>query len=308
MQQAGLVYLRARWYAAGSSTFTSRDPFAGYAQQPYSLHPYQYAYSDPLRWTDPSGRFVECDVVINYQNPADWGVKCRFWTKEEWKAAWKETIGCPSSPYSSPYLPPPKDIGYLEGGDASVYWAVGGMTGAVEVVYDLYDFEFGLFASGSAGAYVLWGAEISAYMGIVEGWSSYKKDPGVHNYGGEFHALAGSVTLPFIRLVNVSGAYTLSKETGGTGRLEGKIVGIGGEAPLGNPSPIGGSWTVGYSQLLSTIPFHAKGVGQQDRTDAALFAAFILSRPLLTIQGRAFAVYWALENGRRWEYHRTSRP
>jgi RHS repeat-associated protein len=58
MQQAGLVYLRARWYAAGSGTFTSRDPFAGYAQQPYSLHPYQYAYSDPLLWTDPSGRCI----------------------------------------------------------------------------------------------------------------------------------------------------------------------------------------------------------------------------------------------------------
>jgi len=49
------VYLRARWYMPGQGTFPSRDPFAGFAEMPYSLHAYQYAYSDPVRWTDPSG-------------------------------------------------------------------------------------------------------------------------------------------------------------------------------------------------------------------------------------------------------------
>jgi RHS repeat-associated protein len=68
VQQAGLVYLRARWYAAGSGTFTSRDPFAGYAQQPYSLHPYQYAYSDPLLWTDPSGEVI-CPEFLPWCKP-----------------------------------------------------------------------------------------------------------------------------------------------------------------------------------------------------------------------------------------------
>jgi RHS repeat-associated protein len=50
-----LVYLRARWYDAGSGTFTSHDPFEGFPTRPYSLHPYQYGYSDPVQWTDPSG-------------------------------------------------------------------------------------------------------------------------------------------------------------------------------------------------------------------------------------------------------------
>jgi len=36
------VYLRARWYALGNGTFTSRDPFAGFPEMPYSLHAYQY--------------------------------------------------------------------------------------------------------------------------------------------------------------------------------------------------------------------------------------------------------------------------
>jgi len=58
LHHPGQVYLRARWYAPGQGTFPSRDPFAGWATRPYSLHPYQYAYSNPVRWTDPSGRCV----------------------------------------------------------------------------------------------------------------------------------------------------------------------------------------------------------------------------------------------------------
>jgi RHS repeat-associated protein len=52
----GLVYLRARWYNPATGTFTSRDPFPGRLETPYSQHPYQYAYSAPMTWTDPSGR------------------------------------------------------------------------------------------------------------------------------------------------------------------------------------------------------------------------------------------------------------
>src|SRR5258706_16166215 len=40
-----------------SSIFTSRDPFEGMAEQPYSQHPYQYALSDPVLYGDPSGRW-----------------------------------------------------------------------------------------------------------------------------------------------------------------------------------------------------------------------------------------------------------
>lgn len=54
----GLVHLRARWYTPSTGTFTSRDPFAGWAEQPYSLHPYQYAYANPALHTDPSGQCV----------------------------------------------------------------------------------------------------------------------------------------------------------------------------------------------------------------------------------------------------------
>jgi RHS repeat-associated protein len=52
---SGMVNLRARWYHTGRGTFTSRDPFAGFAKQPYSLHPYQYGYSNPVLYNDPTG-------------------------------------------------------------------------------------------------------------------------------------------------------------------------------------------------------------------------------------------------------------
>jgi RHS repeat-associated protein len=58
LQQGDNVYLRARWYNANNGTFTSKDPFEGNPQQPYSLHPYQYAYSNPVLWTDPTGKCV----------------------------------------------------------------------------------------------------------------------------------------------------------------------------------------------------------------------------------------------------------
>jgi len=55
LHHPGQVYLRARWYAPGQGRFVSEDPFAGWSERPYSLHAYQYASSDPVRWTDPTG-------------------------------------------------------------------------------------------------------------------------------------------------------------------------------------------------------------------------------------------------------------
>ena len=60
LHDGDLVHLRARWYHPSTGTFTSRDPFAGFDNLPYSLHPYQYAYSNPVLLTDPSGQVAVC--------------------------------------------------------------------------------------------------------------------------------------------------------------------------------------------------------------------------------------------------------
>jgi RHS repeat-associated protein len=57
----GLVNLRARWYSSTRGTFTSRDPFGGFPEQPYSLHSYAYTLGNPISMTDPAGMYVAVD-------------------------------------------------------------------------------------------------------------------------------------------------------------------------------------------------------------------------------------------------------
>jgi len=72
LHHGGQVYVRARWYTPGSGTFPTRDPFAGFPEMPYSLHAYQYAYSAPTMWTDPSGEVIpRCPIGYHPMMRAD---------------------------------------------------------------------------------------------------------------------------------------------------------------------------------------------------------------------------------------------
>jgi RHS repeat-associated protein len=63
LQLGDLVYLRARWYDPSAGVFTARDPWAGCPRTPYSQHPYQYGYSNPIMNVDPTG---ECVISLYY--------------------------------------------------------------------------------------------------------------------------------------------------------------------------------------------------------------------------------------------------
>jgi RHS repeat-associated protein len=52
----GLYYLRARYYNPATGRFLSRDPEAGQANDPRTLHKYLYAGGDPVNAVDPTGR------------------------------------------------------------------------------------------------------------------------------------------------------------------------------------------------------------------------------------------------------------
>jgi RHS repeat-associated protein len=54
-----LDHFRARWYDPSVARFLSRDPFAGSLGTPATLHPYQYATSNPLAFSDPTGEFAQ---------------------------------------------------------------------------------------------------------------------------------------------------------------------------------------------------------------------------------------------------------
>src|SRR5215475_13629792 len=80
--ETGLDFFEARYFSSTQGRFTSPDEFAGgpdelynfadnasdnptfYADltNPQSLNKYQYAYNNPLRYTDPNGHCPECAV------------------------------------------------------------------------------------------------------------------------------------------------------------------------------------------------------------------------------------------------------
>jgi RHS repeat-associated protein len=63
---SGLIYLRARYYQSLTGRFTSRDTFTGDVNSPASLNRFNYAHSNPVMNTDPSGHcvFAVIDTLI----------------------------------------------------------------------------------------------------------------------------------------------------------------------------------------------------------------------------------------------------
>ncbi|MGQ0556821.1 MAG: polymorphic toxin-type HINT domain-containing protein, partial [Nitrospiraceae bacterium] len=50
--------LRARIYTPGNGRFLTQDSFAGFGQDPQSLHKYTYTHNDPVNNIDPTGHFT----------------------------------------------------------------------------------------------------------------------------------------------------------------------------------------------------------------------------------------------------------
>ncbi len=55
--EAGLYYLRARYYSPELARFLSRDTYEGTLTDPLSQNPYLYARGNPAVYVDPSGHF-----------------------------------------------------------------------------------------------------------------------------------------------------------------------------------------------------------------------------------------------------------
>jgi RHS repeat-associated protein len=55
---AGLLYLRARWYDPATGRFLTRDPFPGFAALPQTQHAYVYVGNNPVNLTDPNGQIA----------------------------------------------------------------------------------------------------------------------------------------------------------------------------------------------------------------------------------------------------------
>lgn len=62
--EAGLSYLRARYYDPATGRFLSRDPVTGLAAVPQTLNGYPYVVNNPVNLTDPSGRIAPALVGL----------------------------------------------------------------------------------------------------------------------------------------------------------------------------------------------------------------------------------------------------
>jgi len=60
-----LVYLRARHYAPGMGRFLTRDTWSGDENKPISFNAWSYAYTNPARFSDPSGH-ISCDSFVTF--------------------------------------------------------------------------------------------------------------------------------------------------------------------------------------------------------------------------------------------------
>ncbi len=66
----GLINLRARSYDPVLGRFIGRDTFGGVASAPQTGNRYAYATSNPLRYSDPSGHFVQAAIDRGTSKPA----------------------------------------------------------------------------------------------------------------------------------------------------------------------------------------------------------------------------------------------
>jgi len=58
-RETGLYYAKARYYDPELGLFLTQDPFEGVLDTPPSLHRYLYAFGNPTRFVDPTGRQTE---------------------------------------------------------------------------------------------------------------------------------------------------------------------------------------------------------------------------------------------------------
>ena len=70
--EAGLYYLRARYYDPVVGRFVTEDSFRGFADNPASLNLYTYCWNDPIRYRDPTGHTPEGD-----ESEGEWNFKAQ---------------------------------------------------------------------------------------------------------------------------------------------------------------------------------------------------------------------------------------
>jgi RHS repeat-associated protein len=94
----GLIYLRARYYEPEIGRFISKDVWLGDSNNPLSLNSWLYAYSNPIRYYDPSGFISQDEANIIHEWLLGYGVEIQ----KDWGYGY-EVIR--KNPWLSPVIP-----------------------------------------------------------------------------------------------------------------------------------------------------------------------------------------------------------
>jgi RHS repeat-associated protein len=85
----GLLFLRARYYSAVQGRFLNRDVWQGDPERPSSYNGWEYGRSNPVRYTDPTGKYWEvreCELYPTEEERQD----CHTRAVETWEFRFRE--------------------------------------------------------------------------------------------------------------------------------------------------------------------------------------------------------------------------
>ncbi|MBN1149235.1 MAG: RHS repeat-associated core domain-containing protein, partial [Anaerolineales bacterium] len=176
---SGLVFLRARYYAPQNGRFISKDTWPGDYSGPYSLHKWNYAFSNPVNVLDPSGMAPPPPTppIPPTPPPPAPEPKPRSTPTPPGYTPLTPTVVRALDPCVLPFPPSPPSRGYMEG--RSFASGVGsGTVDGYEIVYDFATMTRARFLySGDIGGFV-WSAGASLYAGNLWGFRWNKEYDG----------------------------------------------------------------------------------------------------------------------------------
>lgn len=181
----GLYYYGARWMDATLGRFTQADTLIPDPGNPLSLDRYAYAYSNPVKYIDPTGHVTQkprdegntvCKSPLDCYYPEQWpdrSQRGRYILPSSFGREHSPSYGSKEQLEQQLWKTIPSAVGVNVGisGQAGFFQEAGITPIEFELVYNMYSGELDLFYSPSAYVYV--GSPTGYSFNWHQGWSLY---------------------------------------------------------------------------------------------------------------------------------------